>query len=295
MTDDVTRPFDARPAGPPPGGPPAPPVGEAVPDLRDGLGLLSRGLIAYGVIALIVAGLGLALLLYANTRIDAAGDRVETSVAQLTTTLDATAQALHDASTTAATFNTTLDRTQTAVAAAADTIVGVRTSLQGLESVLRSVSILGTSPLGGAANAVGGIASSIEGLDSKLTAIADGLATGRDSLAANADSLGALGDSIAATSDRLAIGRRRGFARGRPCRDRAHAIRPDCLGSRPRDRRPGPRCLAAPPPRGGRRRCRSGPASVRGGARPLAQLVAQGGSGGEQPTHPVDAAAGWCR
>jgi hypothetical protein len=207
VTDDVTRPFDARPAGPPPpGGPPVPPVGEAVPDLRSGLGLLSRGLIAYGVIALVVAGLGLALLLYANTRIDAAGDRVETSVAQLTTTLEATAQALHDASTTAATFNTTLDRTQTAVAAAADTIVGVRTSLQSLESVLRSVSILGTSPLGGAANAVGGIASSIEGLDSKLTAIADGLATSRDSLAANAGSLGALGDSIAATSDRLASG-----------------------------------------------------------------------------------------
>jgi hypothetical protein len=152
---------------------------DPAPDLRGGLGLLSRGLIAYGVIALIVAVLGLALLLYANTRIDAAGDRVETSVAQLTTTLDATAQALHDASTTAATFNTTLDRTQTAVAAAADTIVGVRTSLQSLESVLRSVSILGTSPLGGAANAVGGIASSIEGLDSRLTAIADGLATGR--------------------------------------------------------------------------------------------------------------------
>ena len=207
MTDDVTRPFDARPAAPPPpGAPPGTPVGEAVPDLRGGLGLLSRGLIAYGVIALIVAVLGLALLLYANTRIDAAGDRVETSVAQLTTTLDATAQALHDASATAATFNTTLDRTQTSVAAAADTIVGVRTSLQSLESVLRSVSILGTSPLGGAANAVGGIATSIEGLDSKLTAIADGLVTSRDSLAANADSLGALGDSIVATADRLRSG-----------------------------------------------------------------------------------------
>ena len=89
MTDDVTRPFDARPAGPPPtgAGRPPTPVGDPVPDLRGGLGRLSRGLIAYGVIGLIVAVLGLALLLYANTRIDAAGDRVETSVAQLTTTL----------------------------------------------------------------------------------------------------------------------------------------------------------------------------------------------------------------
>jgi ABC-type transporter Mla subunit MlaD len=213
VTDDVTRPFDARPAGPPPpagtpppDGPLAPAAGEAVPDLRAGLGRLSRGLIAYGIIALIVAGVGLALLLYANTRIDTAGDRVEASVGQLTTTLDRTAQALHDASATAATFNTTLDQTQTAVAAAANTIVSVRTNLQNLESVLRSVSILGASPLGGAANAVGGVASSIEGLDSKLTAIAGGLTTSRDSLAANAGSLGALGDSIATTADRLRSG-----------------------------------------------------------------------------------------
>jgi hypothetical protein len=207
VTDDVTRPFDPRPAGPPPpGGPPAPPAREVAPDLRGGLGRLSRGLIVYGVIGLIVAGIGLALLLYANTRIDAAGDRVEASVGQLTTTLDRTAQALHDASATAATFNTTLDRTQTAVAAAAGTIVSVRTNLENLEGVLRSVSILGASPLGGAANAVGGVASSIEGLDSKLTAIADGLATSRDSLTANADSLGALGDSIATTAERLRSG-----------------------------------------------------------------------------------------
>jgi hypothetical protein len=177
-----------------------------VPDLLGGLGRLSRGLIAYGIIGLIVAVIGLALLLYANTRIDAAGDRVEASVGQLTTTLDRTAQALHDASTTAATFNTTLDRTQTAVAAAANTIVSVRTNLQNLEAVLRSVSILGASPLGGAANAVGGIAGSIEGLDSKLTAIADGLATSRDALGANSDSLRALGDSLATTSDRLGSG-----------------------------------------------------------------------------------------
>ena len=120
MTDDVTRPFDARPAVPPPAGrrpvgrPGTPPrLGRpsrrpADPCRTCGAGSrrLSRGLIAYGVIGLIVAVIGLALLLYANTRIDAAGDRVEASVGQLTTTLDRTAQALHDASTTAATFNT---------------------------------------------------------------------------------------------------------------------------------------------------------------------------------------------
>ncbi len=207
MTDDVTRPFDARPGGPPPADAPLTPgSSDATPDLRGGLRRLSRGLIAYGIIGLIVAGIGLAMLLYANTRIDAAGDRLEATVGQLTTTLDDTAQALHDASATAATFNTTLDRTQAAVAAAANTIIGVRTNLETLESVLRTVNILGVSPLGAAADAVGGIANSIEGLDSRLTAIADGLATNRDSLAANAASLGRLGDSTGAMAERLRSG-----------------------------------------------------------------------------------------
>ena len=267
-----------------------------MPDLRGGLGRLSRGLIAYGVIGLIVAVVGLALLLYANTRIDAAGDRVEASVGQLTTTLDRTAQALHDASTTAATFNTTLDRTQTAVAAAANTIVSVRTNLQNLEGVLRSVSILGASPLGGAANAVGGIASSIEGLDSKLTGIADGLATSRDALAANADSLGALGDSIAATSERLGSGVVEDSLADVHVAIVLLLFVLDSLGGGPGRRGARVRRVAAAPARGGRRADpgrRAGPG--RGGATPLAQLVPQCRTGGEQPAHPVDAAAGRCR
>jgi hypothetical protein len=213
MTDDLTRPFDARPLEPaPPGLPeagpsPSPPDGSAsLPDLRGGLGRLSRGLIAYGIIGLIVAVLSLGVLFYVNARIAAAGERVGTTVGQLATTMDRTAKVLHDASTTAQTFKVTLDRTEQAVSAAADTIIAVRTNLKTLESVLQAVNILGVSPLGPAAGAVGGIATAIEGLDSRLTAIADGLAANRDSLAANATSLGQLGDSTAALAERLRSG-----------------------------------------------------------------------------------------
>ena len=199
---------------PSPGGPQSPPVeprapGAAdppAPDLRLGLHRLSRGLIAYGIVGLAVALLGLGVLAYVNTRIATAADRVAASVDQLATTLDRTATALHDASTTADTFSVTLDRTEEAVSAAANTIIGVRTNLETLQNVLNTVSFLGISPLGPAGNAVGGIASSIEGLDSRLTAIADGLAANRTSLAANATSLGLLGDSMDATADRLRSG-----------------------------------------------------------------------------------------
>jgi hypothetical protein len=212
VTDDLTRPYDSRPGGSPPSGPMAPPPappelgGPRPPDLPLGLHRLSRGLIAYGIVGLVVAVLGLGVLAYVNARISTAGDRVGTSVAQLATTLDRTADALHDASTTAETFSVTLDRTEEAVSAAANTIIGVRTNLETLENVLRTVSFLGISPLGPAGDAVGGIADSIEGLDSRLTAIADGLAANEGALASNATSLGLLGDSMDATAERLRSG-----------------------------------------------------------------------------------------
>ncbi|MDH5244480.1 MAG: hypothetical protein OEX05_11140 [Chloroflexota bacterium] len=208
MTDDLTRSFDQPPASPAaPAVPPAPdPGGSRAPDLRTGLGRLSRGLIIYGIVGLIVACLGLAALAFVNSRIDAAAERVEASVDQLATTLDRTATALHDASTTAQTFTVTIDRTEESVSAAADTIIGVRTSLESLEGVLRTVNILGLTPLGPASDAVGTIADAIEGLDSRLTGIADSLAANQGALDANASSLGQLGDSLEATADRLRSG-----------------------------------------------------------------------------------------
>ena len=208
--DDLTRPFtpplapsgsvtlapEASMAAIPPG----------VPDLRLGLARLSRGLIVYGIVGLVVAALSLGVLVYVNGRFDAAGDRVESTMVELATTVDRTAQVLHDASTTAQSFTVTLGRTQEAVNAAADTIIGVRTNLESLESVLRTVNILGLTPLGGAADAVGGIANAIEGLDSRLTAIGDGLESNGDALAANATSLGQLGDSTEALAERLRSG-----------------------------------------------------------------------------------------
>jgi len=210
LSDDQTRPFtppllpgDSVTLGPEGAMPPLSPV---APDLRLGLGRLSRGLIAYGIVGLILAAICLGVLVYVSSRFDAAGDRVETTMDELATTIDRTAAVLHDASTTAETFTVTLGRTEDAVSAAADTIIGVRTNLETLESVLRTVNILGVTPLGTAADAVGGIAGSIKGLDTRLTAIADGLVANGDSLSANATSLAQLGDSTAALAERLRSG-----------------------------------------------------------------------------------------
>ena len=173
---------------------------------RDGLQRLGTGLIAYGLIGLLIAGLGLGALAWVNGRIGALSERVETSVDGLATALERTAVALDDASTTAESFTGTIDRTVEGVSSAATTIASVRTNLETLESVLRAVNILGLTPLGPPAEAVGGIAGAIEGLDTRLTAIADSLEGNRDSLATNAASLARVAESTDAMAERLRSG-----------------------------------------------------------------------------------------
>jgi hypothetical protein len=186
--------------------PPQPPQASRPLDLRGGLDRLSRGLIAYGIIGLVVAAIGLAALFWVSGQVGSVRAEVGTSVGQLATTMERTAKALHDASTTAQSFTGTVDESAKAVSSTAATITEVRSDLGVLEGQLRSVNILGASPLGSSADAVARITASLDGLDTRLSVIADHLAVNRDALAGNATSLGQLGDSTAAVAARLSSG-----------------------------------------------------------------------------------------
>jgi hypothetical protein len=174
--------------------------------LRGGLGRVAQGLIAYGIIGLIVAAVCLIALIWVNGRVGALRAEAEMSVGQLSTSMERTAKALHDASTTAQSFTVTVVQSAQAVSSAADTITDVQTGLDSLEAQLRAVSILGAQPLSTTADAVARIDASLEGLDTRLDAIAAGLEQNRDALADNATSLGQLGDSIDAVATRLDSG-----------------------------------------------------------------------------------------
>lgn len=174
--------------------------------LRGGLRRLAQGLIAYGIIGLVVAAICLVALIWVNGRVGGLRTEAETTVGNLATTMDRTAQALHDASTTAQSFTVTVEESAQAVSSAAATITEVRTGLGSLEAQLRAVSILGAQPLSGTADAVGRIDASLEGLDTRLSGIATGLSGNRDALASNATSLGQLGDSVESMAERLDSG-----------------------------------------------------------------------------------------
>jgi len=175
-------------------------------ELRRGLQRTSQGLIAYGIVGLAVAAVCLVALIWVNGRVGDLRAEAETTVGQLATTMDRTAKALHDASTTAQSFTGTVEQSGLAVSSAADTITEVRSGLSSLEAQLRAVNILGAQPLSATADAVGRIDASLEGLDTRLDAIATGLSTNRDALASNATSLGQLGDSVEDMATRLDSG-----------------------------------------------------------------------------------------
>ena len=171
--------------------------------LRRGLRRLGTGLIAYGLIGLVVAGVGLGGLVWVNGRFTTIRSEVDATLVQRATTMRLAATVLRDASTTAQSFTVTLDQSALAVSSAAATIVEVRADLDSVEGQLRSFNVLGTTPLADAADDVGRIRASIVGLDTRLSLIADSLDGDRLALGTMATSLGQLAESADDLAKRL--------------------------------------------------------------------------------------------
>jgi hypothetical protein len=185
----------------------AEPEGQPRPiDLRRGLHQLSRGLVAYGVIGIVVAALAFGALVWVNGRIGGLRTEVTTTISQIAVTTGHTATALTDASETAQTFSATLGQAANALPAMSDRINGLQDSLTSLEATLRSVNILGASPLGGAADSVAKMSASLDGIDTQLALVSTALKANSDALATNADSLGTLAGSTQALGARLGSG-----------------------------------------------------------------------------------------
>ena len=178
--------------------------------LRRGLRWLSRGLIVYGIVGLIVTAVACGALVWANNRVTTLRGDAETAVAGLAGTLDAAALVLRGASTTVTAFSGTVDQSAQAISAAAATVTETRSSLTALETQLRSVNILGATPLSSPADAVGRINASMVGLDTRLTFIAGSGDVDRDALERNATAI----DNLANSTHALAASFDAGAATG---------------------------------------------------------------------------------
>jgi hypothetical protein len=164
---------------------------------------VSRGLIAYGIVGLLVSGIGLGATVWVNGRIASLRHEAEATAARLTTTMELAAVVLRGASTTAGSFGGTAGQTAEAVSSAAVTATEVRSDLAALEAQLRSVTFFGATPLSSSADAVGRIATSMAGLDAQLALVAECLQGNETALAGNAATLAELADSTDALAAQL--------------------------------------------------------------------------------------------
>lgn len=158
---------------------------------------------AYGVVGLVLAGLGLIALLYVGGRVGGLADRTSAQVGSIAATLDQTAAVLADAGTSASSFALTLERTPPAVRQTAQTVVNLRGNLLLVQGQLGAFDIFGARPLANAAGLFGQMAGDLEGLDGRLEFIAADLETNKAALLDNARSLRAFGDEIGGLSDDL--------------------------------------------------------------------------------------------
>jgi hypothetical protein len=170
---------------------------------RDSMSRLWRGLIAYGIVGLVVAAIGFGSMVWVNSRISQLRGEAETTLIRLASATQLAATVLRGAATTAQSFSGTVDQSAQAVSSATLTVTQVRTELSALEAQLRSVNFLGATPLASSADSVARIATSMEGLNTQLPLIATDLGSNRDALARNAVALSDLANSTAALAARL--------------------------------------------------------------------------------------------
>jgi hypothetical protein len=163
-----------------------------------------RGLIAYGIVGLVLSIVAAIAVGLAIGRLSGLGDSVGGGASDLGTVLDRTASVLDDASTSAAGFGTTIDSGSSALTSAAGDIRAIVPRLRDVESQANAISILGSQPLAPLAGLFGQIADQLGDLDGRLDTVATNLRANRAALTANAESLKALADETRLLATRIA-------------------------------------------------------------------------------------------
>lgn len=171
---------------------------------RPALHRLARGLIAYGVIGLILAVLTSLAVVVAIGRLGAVGDAVGGSADELGTVLERTATVLDDASRSTQSIDATIDASSGALTTAAADLRAIDPQLRDIENRANAIDILGSQPLAPIAGLFGRIAGQLVDLDIQLDRVAASLGSNRAALTANGTSLAALAAETRQLAQRIA-------------------------------------------------------------------------------------------
>jgi hypothetical protein len=170
---------------------------------------LSRILLAFGVVGLLVAALSLVALIVGVARVNGLADRFGGDIGGIARTLDRTSLVIDNAATTAGGFGTTIDGTTSALGVVGGDIDSITPRLDSIADQTAAVNILGTTPLAGVSGLFRDISTQLRDVRGQLTTISSSLSTNRAALTANATSLSELASetkSLARQLDGSALG-----------------------------------------------------------------------------------------
>jgi hypothetical protein len=164
---------------------------------------LSRVLVGFGIVGLVVALLALVGLAVGVARVNGFADKFGGDVDGIARTLDRTSAVIDKAATTANGFGATIDGTTGALGVVGGDIDSIVPRLQAIADQTAAISILGANPLASVSGLFRDIATQLGDVRGQLTAIGTSLTTNRAALAANASSLSDLAAETTRLSDRL--------------------------------------------------------------------------------------------
>ena len=170
----------------PPGGTP---LADLDPLWSPRLARLSRWLIVYGVVGLIVAVVAIGALAAGLGRVASLSDALRGDANGISETLLKTADVIDSAASTSEDFGTTIDQTTAALGTVGTDIRDIVPRLQAIETQANAINILGSAPLAPLAGLFGEIAGQLGDVQTQLDTVSAGLATNRTSLATTAGSL----------------------------------------------------------------------------------------------------------
>ncbi|HET7473939.1 MAG TPA: hypothetical protein VFJ71_12495 [Candidatus Limnocylindrales bacterium] len=164
---------------------------------------LSRVLIGFGIVGLIVALLALVGLVAGVARVNGFADRFGGDVGGISRTLDRTSDVIDKAAATAGSFGATIDGTTAALGIVGGDIDSITPRLDSIADQTAAISILGANPLSSVSGLFRDIANQLRDVRGQLTAMGTSLTTNRAALGANATSLAELSTETKRLSEQL--------------------------------------------------------------------------------------------
>jgi len=164
---------------------------------------VERALIAYGIVGVALASIGVLALALAVARLNGLSERLRDDVGGVSATLERTTTVLDNAATTAGGFGTTIDGSTTALSQAATDLRSIVPTLRDIETRANDIDLLGSRPLAPLAGLFGQIAGQLGDLDGQLDGVAANLGANQAALTASASSLADLAAETRTLAGRL--------------------------------------------------------------------------------------------